>query len=877
MSTPWNRARTRTPRSAFLPAPTGRLSVALAVALAGTVSATTRGRAAEDPEPAATPAKELLVLGPLPAPPRAPDDPEAIYPADRSRVPEIDTRAPLPRPGEALSVVPGERISWQRRDATGLSPKEPGVYWVATALRLDRWSRVDLRATGPGELELFVDEQHVASRPDAPKSRATALRAERSLARGAYVVRLRLTVPRRAGRRPTVSLKARTTPPAGVVWDLDRRSAPARFGRSAALGSITSVAVSRGGDRIARCLTRPVTGGAGHRTELAVLDRDGRAVALLPDAGSTRPVRFLPRGRTLLCSRRGTGGTDILRWDPPGGAPRTIVAGEPDIGRIRVHPSGTHLLFSSRRGVSRPSAAGSAPVRRTRPRQKLMDDDPLRRLHLVDVATGSRRVIVEASDDVIDDYSFLPDGRHVVWARTRATSKRPWFRTEILSLDLATGRERTIAGLDAGWEVRPQRLVVSPDGKRLAFVGPPGEVGEIGSGRPERNVYNKQLWCLDLGTGTLRRVGDASAGEVHDVIWSGEQLVIATTRGPEAGIARLEPRGDGWREAPLETTGSIGRAAFAPDGSAVVYTASTPTRLPELRLRRLPAGQEMVVERPNARLSSLWRLSRPRDATFEGPGGESIDAWWYAPSRRLDEGKTPLVVYYYGGSSPTLRGFNFTHQWLAANGYAVLVLNPRGAHGRGDAFADHHAGDWGPKAAADVESGVAALLAARRDLDPDRVGIYGGSYGGFLTQYLLTVSDRFAAAVSMYGISDLATYWGQGSWGWTYGDMAWAGRTPWRDPDYFAGHSPLFRADRIHTPLLLLHGGADTNVTPGQSEEMFTALSTLGRTVELVRFPGEDHGISGSRETRSAHRTMLLEWFDRFLRDQPEAWEARWR
>ncbi len=122
-----------------------------------------------------------------------------------------------------------------------------------------------------------------------------------------------------------------------------------------------------------------------------------------------------------------------------------------------------------------------------------------------------------------------------------------------------------------------------------------------------------------------------------------------------------------------------------------------------------------------------------------------------------------------------------------------------------------------------------------------------------MTEYLITTTDIYAAAVSMYGISDLATYWGQGAWGWTYGDMALAGATPWDDPQYFIDHSPLFHADKIHTPLLLLHGADDVNVKPG-----------------------EGHGISSSWDNRVEHRTMIREWFDFFCKEQPEAWTERW-
>ena len=130
--------------------------------------------------------------------------------------------------------------------------------------------------------------------------------------------------------------------------------------------------------------------------------------------------------------------------------------------------------------------------------------------------------------------------------------------------------------------------------------------------------------------------------------------------------------------------------------------------------------------------------------------------------------------------------------------------------------------------------------------------------------------------MSLYGISNVASYFGDGMWGYTYGDQA-INRYPWADPQFFIDHSPLFAADRIETPLLLLHGDEDGNVPPAESEQMFTALRLLNRPVELVRFPGEDHGLRGTWENRVAHRTMLLEWFDRWLRDQPAAWEARWK
>jgi dipeptidyl aminopeptidase/acylaminoacyl peptidase len=361
---------------------------------------------------------------------------------------------------------------------------------------------------------------------------------------------------------------------------------------------------------------------------------------------------------------------------------------------------------------------------------------------------------------------------------------------------------------------------------------------------------------------------------------SGHALLVNFQNGAEGGLGRLEQRDNVWQLTPL-VQGGLGSAVLAPDATAFAFTLSQADRPAALYLLTDLHGRTAEprrLEDPDAGIAERWLLASPQDAACTGPEGDRLEAWWFAPLRRLEaDGAIPVVLYYYGGSSPRSRSFNFTHQWLAANGFAVLVVNPRGAYGYGEAFADVHAGDWGPQAAADILACLDTFLAAHPELDEGKVGIYGGSYGGFMTEYLVTVSDRFAAAVSMYGISDIATYWGQGAWGWTYGDMASAGALPWTDPDLYLHRSPLFRADRIRTPLLLLHGLADLNVTPGESEQLFTALAVQDKPVELVLFPGEGHGISGSFANLEAHRTMLLEWFDRWLRNQPEAWEERWK
>ena len=149
----------------------------------------------------------------------------------------------------------------------------------------------------------------------------------------------------------------------------------------------------------------------------------------------------------------------------------------------------------------------------------------------------------------------------------------------------------------------------------------------------------------------------------------------------------------------------------------------------------------------------------------------------------------------------------------------------------------------------------------------------GASYGGFITQYLLTVSDLFACGISHAGIANHASYWGCGYWGYSYSEVSMAGQYPWSNPQLYALQSPLYRADKIHTPLLLTHGTSDTNVPVAESIQMFTALKTLGRDVALVQVSGEDHIIVDYEKRRQWTR-VLLAWFEKYLKDDSTWWDT---
>ncbi len=302
------------------------------------------------------------------------------------------------------------------------------------------------------------------------------------------------------------------------------------------------------------------------------------------------------------------------------------------------------------------------------------------------------------------------------------------------------------------------------------------------------------------------------------------------------------------------------------DGGVLAFTAATAVRPAELYTSASDGANRRQLTDLNADALASVHVSAPRRLTHTSPEGWQIEAWlWLPPTFRTGDAPLPTVLYYHGGPHNTVTlGFNEQLHVLAGAGFAVVAVNFRGSTGFGAAFADSILGDWGTR---ELEDGLVVLdvLVQQGIVDPRRLGVYGGSYGGFMTNLALGRTDRFAAGVSFATISGLDS-WAYQTDHWESADWD-AGGPPWQIPDYYRTHSPITYVEHIRAPLLILHGEQDYRCAVAEADQLFGALRKLKRDVELVRYPGAPHAFAhvGPPSHRLDAARRVVDWFQRYL------------
>jgi dipeptidyl aminopeptidase/acylaminoacyl peptidase len=473
-----------------------------------------------------------------------------------------------------------------------------------------------------------------------------------------------------------------------------------------------------------------------------------------------------------------------------------------------------------------------------------------KRLHLfsIDIAGKQSRQLTTGNYDE-HSVNWSPDGREVLFVSNREPNSDEFFNYDVFALKVSDGSVRRITATES-CEYAP---VWSPDGRSIAFLGT-----KRGLTDRETTMEDTHAWIMDADGTHRREIGASLDNRQQELQWSpdGGSLYVTYQERGNVHLAGF-PASGGQPEVILRDTGTVGSFSAGKKGQ-LAYSFATPKDLPQLYLtdgrsagRQLTSlNSDVLAGKQIADVESFTFVSN--DNKFE------IEAYLTKPVGLNTENKYPLIVNIHGGPhGQNGSAFNFKNQAYAAKGFAVLQINYRGSTGYGQKFADAVFGDQDGNEGQDVLYGVSAATRRYLWIDRERMGLEGVSYGGQLSDWLITQTNEFKAAIPTAGIANLIsynymTYYNQYE-EMEFGQFLHQGNLmedAWE-------RSALKHVASVHTPTLLVHGENDPDVPIAEAEQYFVALKDVGVDTVFVRYPREGHGL---RETKH-----VVDWIDRSL------------
>jgi len=572
---------------------------------------------------------------------------------------------------------------------------------------------------------------------------------------------------------------------------------------------------------------------------------DGRAIAFL----SARPVPGDAAGETAR--------NQIWVLPLAGGEPRRVTNLKNGASNFSWSPDGTRFLCISSTGPSDNSKLTSDVRHYTHANYKYNDtgwfDDKRSHVWIIDVATGVARQITNGDDWNDTDPQWSPDGRKIAFVSDRTGKEFDEGRNkDIWVIDAEGGPLVKISQSDEP-DSSPRW---SPDGKTIAFLSP-----------PSRRAHPK-IWLASSQGGAAPRLAVDGLDLIPTGLrWATDGLALYFESGIK-GATHLF-RGDlQTRRVAQVTKGerTIRLVDVNDKTRRVAYAANDPTHLDDVYIADVNGENERQLTQLNANLWKQVQLSSVERVPYKGADGWEVDGFLMKPIGWQAGRSYPMVLSIHGGPA-SMSGFDFFHEFqiYASRGWAVFFTNPRGSTGYGEKFERGVQLQWGGKAYVDIMNGVDAVLERNPWIDKDRLGVTGGSYGGFMTNWIISHTNRFKAAVTLRSISNFIS--DDGTRDGAYGHSEDFGGDVFERFETYWDTSPLKYVKNVKTPTLVLHSDLDFRVPIEQGEQWFRALQHFGVPSEIVFFPRENHNL-----TRTGEPVHLVEslkwqvyWFDRYL------------
>lgn len=672
--------------------------------------------------------------------------------------------------------------------------------------------------------------------------------------------------------------------------------------------SISNVAVSPDGQRVAfQAGTAFIDRDRSEWvSQIYVATADGSRVFQLTrgEKSSSQPA-WSPDGRWVGFISARSGKANVWRAPVFGGESEQLTDEKGGVSAFRWSPDGRNLSFA----MTDPETEAEEKAAKEKNDAILVDEHPKQvRLYLAPVepdSTGKRPARkLTTGEYSVNEFDWSPDGKTIVFSHTPTTRADDWTRSDVSTVDVASGKEQALAATRAA-EASP---VYSPDGKWIALTisdDPPtwGFTTRVhlvppagGAPTPLAESFDRQPtivgWTPDgkrvLIEETQRTIGRLSALPVDGgpevdlslpaVMVSGtniNRLPTAPPPGPETGGGAADAGG------PPAAGGARGRRAqLAQSGPAqraramLGFVSQATDRAPEVYLT--PAESFKPVQVSHVQDLPPYPIGKTEVVTWQAPDGKAIEGLLTYPVGYQPGTRVALLVVVHGGPTGVFvqsfiasRGA-YPIAAFASEGYAVLRCNVRGSSGYGRDFRYANYGDWGGGDYQDIMSGVDAMI-QRGIADGDRLGVMGWSYGGFMTSWIVTQTKRFKAASVGAGVTNLMSFTGTSD-------------IPGFLPDYFGGeywdvfdrwraHSAMFNVKGVSTPTLIQHGGADQRVPTSQGYEFYNALKRQGVPVRMVVYPRQPHGLQEPKLQLDAMKRNL-EWFAAWVLGKKSAQEG---
>ena len=627
-------------------------------------------------------------------------------------------------------------------------------------------------------------------------------------------------------------------------------------GAPSGLHTYTDVSLSPAGDRIAAVeadepfaptRTRP-------RGPLVVRSaRTGEVVARYdpcPTCRYTGPA-WSPRGDGLAFiaydATRNRATLELAR----GGQVSALATLDGVAERPRFSPDGETLALMATPGAHKQTGAVEAGAQQVGDIAALSTADE-KRIGVIPVSGGVLRYVSPA-DTFVYEYDWRPDGRGFVATAAKGNGDNNWWVAKLVAIDLADGEARVIA--EPKMQMNFPR--VSPDGKTVALIG--GLMSDFGS-------VGGDVYTVPIAGGAPVDVTPGIKATFTSIAWRSDRLTGTLLRGDRSEIVTLDPATGAvatrW-SAPASISADDGEASLSADGATVALQVQDFTRPPEL-FAGAPGPGLAAVTHANAGLSPQVTA---RSVSWKSDGFD-VQGWLLGPLQ-VAPGKHPLVVDIHGGPSaattphyvaPYGSGVFATVDWLR-KGYFVFYANPRGSYGQGEAFTRANVRDFGGGDLRDILAGV-DKVETLAPVDDRRLGVFGHSYGGYMTMWTVTHSHRFHAAISGAGIADWVSYYGEN--GIDQWMVPFFGGTAYDDPAIYEKLSPIFSIKDATTPTLIYVGERDVECPAPQSFEFWHGLQAVGVPTELMVYAGQGHAIRDPSDLADL-RAREVAWFDKYL------------